>query len=208
MKRKLTALLLASILLLSLTGVAVAGYLESSQWGDASTDSVSGSVPAESDLSQSVSPALHAVVLSMLNHQGEADASPASWESLYNMLSMYGQLDERSEYEGDQLVLPAETVADYAAALVPNLAQLGQLPEELSDRLVFDESQDCYLVTCGEDSLSQIELTSAQPVDGGLCLTGSLVYQVDGTALAQFQAVLTPTDNMFGFQVSSLELTA
>jgi hypothetical protein len=186
----------------------VADHLDPVQTEEVTTDSFSGNVPAESDLSASISPVLHAVVLSALNHPDDTDVPVASWESLYNMLSMYGQLDERSEYEGEQLVLPAETVADYAAALVPDLAQLGQLPEELSDRLVFDESQDCYLVTCGDDSLSQIELTSAQPVDGGLCLTGSLVYQVDGTALAQFQAVLTPADNMFGFQVSALELTA
>jgi hypothetical protein len=207
MKKLLSALMLASLLILPLTSVAVADHLDPVQTEEVTTDSFSGNVPAESDLSASISPVLHAVVLSALNHP-DTDVPVASWESLYNMLSMYGQLDERSEYEDERLVLPAETVSDYASALVPNLSQLGELPEELSDRIVYDAERDCYLVTCGEDSLSQIQLDSTKSVDGGICLTGSLVYLVDGSALAQFEAVLTPVDNLFGFRVSSMEMVA
>lgn len=48
-----------------------------------------------------MTPALHAAILAMVNlGQRELDLSDpvAAWETLYNMLSLYGQMDDRSEY--------------------------------------------------------------------------------------------------------------
>ena len=48
---------------------------------------------------ESMSPALHALVLAMLNHDVkhfDLENSSLTWEGLYNMLSLYGQMDTRS----------------------------------------------------------------------------------------------------------------
>ena len=121
------------------------------------------------------------------------------------MLSLYGQLDERSEYVGEDLLLPRETVQDYAAAL-PMSGALGDLPDDLSDRMIYDASSDSYRVVCGNDSLAEIQLNQTVQANGTLRLAGRLVYVVDGSSLAQFQAVLQPTDSMFGYVITSMEL--
>ena len=41
---------------------------------------------------------------------------------------------------------------------------------------------------------------------GRLVLSGSLVYSVDGSVLTGFQAVLQPTDSLFGYQIETLSL--
>ena len=95
---------------------------------------------------------------------------------------------------------------DFSAALVPSFSQLGGLPEDLSDRLAYDEEIDSYLVTCGSDSLAQIQVTQLENQNGTLNVTGALVYLVDGSDLAQFRAVLAPRDNMFGYTIAEMEL--
>lgn len=63
------------------------------------------------------------------------------WNSLYYMLSLCGQMDERAELTDDMLILPAETVADYAGALFSNFDGLparpgvnGRVSYELAER--------------------------------------------------------------------------
>lgn len=173
-----------------------------------------GNVPAETDAAESMSPALHALVLALLNHDADRfafeDAS-LTWEVLYNMLSLYGQLDSRSVNERGELLLPEETVLDYAAALNCDLAApsglLGMPPANLRDRLNYDRASGCYTVVRGEDDLSQIRIDSFSPSGPGCTLTGSLVYQVNGRVLARFQADLTLRDNMFGYAVTGVRFT-
>ena len=168
-----------------------------------------GDSPAQTGAVDAMSPALHGVILAILHQEAavfDGTDPELGWEALYNMLSLYGQLDERSEYIGEDLVLPVETAADFAAAIVPSLSDLGAMPEELSDRMVYDPEIDSYLVTCGSDSLAQIQVEQQETRDGALHLSGALVYLVDGSELAQFQAVLAPRDNMFGYTVSQLEI--
>lgn len=170
-----------------------------------------GSVPAETDAAESMSPALHALVLAMLNHDVDSfafeDAS-LTWEILYNMLSLYGQLDSRSVTEQGRLLFPEETVLDYAAALACDLTgpsgRLGMPPANLRDRLNYDRTSGCYTVVCGEDDLSQLRVDSFTPSAKGYTLTGALVYQVDGQILARFRADLTLRDNMFGYAVTGI----
>ena len=170
-----------------------------------------GNVPAQTDPAESMSPALHALVLAMLNHDVDRfafeDAS-LTWEVLYNMLSLYGQLDSRSTTEQGGLLLPKETVLDYAAALDRGLTapsgMLGMPPASLQDRLNYDRASDCYTVVCGEDGLSQLQVDSFVPSAKGCTLTGSLVYQVNGRVLARFQADLAYRDNMFGYAVTGV----
>lgn len=216
MKKTLLTALAAVMLVVSAQGVILARAQEAVPAQNAQTQamqteegSLPGEVPAQSSAVDSMTPALHAVVLAMLNHEQavfDSGDPVLGWEALYNMLSLYGQLDERSDYVGEDLVLPVETVMDFSAALVPSFSQLGGLPGDLSDRLAYDEEIDSYLVTCGSDSLAQIQVTQLENQNGTLNVTGALVYLVDGSDLAQFRAVLAPRDNMFGYTIAGMEL--
>ena len=153
---------------------------------------VPGSVPAGSGMAESMAPALHGMVLAMLNREASA-FDPAdrelAWESLYNMLSLYGQMDSRSITEQGELFLEA----------------LGERPASLADRLRFDRRAGSYTLACGSDDLAQLQLFEVRPDGAGFQLTGALVYLVDGSELVRFQAGLQPQDTMFGCAVTSLQ---
>lgn len=211
MKKVLLTAVIASMLILPLGTVAMADHEQTSQpAGSPAAEYVPGGAPAQTGRTQAVTPALHGVVLAMLNH-GAEDFSPAdtalTWESLYNMLSLYGQLDSRSEYEDDWLVLPAETAMDYAAALNADLAQLGPMPAELADRLVYSAGDDSYRVACGTDDLVDFQVRSTTSASGRLVLSGALVSRADGSDLARFQAQLQTQDNLFGCVITSLRVS-
>lgn len=211
LKKLLVAALIAAFLILPVSSAApvqpeAASYPEQGYRP--------GNVPAQTDAAESMSPALHALVLALLNHDVDSfsfeDAS-LTWEILYNMLSLYGQLDTRSVTEQDELLLPEETVLDYAAALACNLTdasgRLGTPPANLRDRLNYDRASGCYTAVCGTDDLSQLQVDSLRSSGSGCTVTGSLVYQVDGRILARFQADLALRDNMFGYAVTGIHVT-
>ena len=209
-KKLLTAALIASMLILPVNSVSPADCEESPVPAQGQ-DYLPGDVPAETVPADAMSPALHALVLAMLNHDAGAfqlSDSELAWEALYNMLSLYGQLDSRSASDRGELLLPEETVRDYAAALGADLDELGALPAGIRDRLNYDNVSRCYVVVCGDDGLAQLQVEDIQSVSGELHLSGALVYTVDGEALARFQAVLCPRDSMFGYAVSQMSLTA
>ena len=155
-------------------------------------------------------PAIHGVVLAVLNHETSSftlDNGILAWEGLYNMLSLYGQLDSRSSSDNGELFLPEETVQDYASALEADVAALPALPAELWDRINYDNVSRCYVIFRGEDDQAGIQVDDTRCAGGDLILTGSLVSEVDGQVLTQFQAVLQPRDNMFGWAVTALTVT-
>lgn len=213
MKKLLLTAMIATLLIVPFQGVAMAENQETlSSETTVSQDSgfVPGEVPAQTDAVQSMTPAVHAMILAMFHYnltQFDYSNPQLGWETLYNMLSLYGQMDERSEYLNEQLVLPVETARDFSSAIFSSFDQLGALPADLSDRMVYDAEVDSYLVTCGSDTLAEIHLSnSSEAADGTLTLTGTLSYLVDGSDLAQFQATLQPRDNMFGYTITALEL--
>ena len=211
MKKILLTAMLAALLVLPLEGVALAENTapeqETSQGQQ--LDYVPGGVPAQTDLATSMSPAIHAMILAMTNHglaNYDATNTPLGWETLYNMLSLYGQMDERSEYLGEDLVLPVETAMDFSAALPTAVNGLGDLPQELSDRMTYESEIDSYRLACGNDNLAEVRVDAMDRQGDSLVLSGALTYLVDNTDLAQFQAVLEPRDNMFGYAIVQMEL--
>lgn len=199
-KRLLTAALITSMLILPVSSVGPANTGEA-------PDYLPGDVPAQTDAAESMSPALHALVLAMVNHDVKSfdfDDRALTWEGLYNMLSLYGQLDSRCDEENGELLLPEETVLDYAAVLGADADSLGQAPAALRDRLNYDNVSGSYVVVCGSDNLAQLRVDELTPSGGGYTLSGCLVYEVENRTLVRFRAVLRPQDNMFGFVVSSL----
>ena len=210
MKKLLTGAIAAVLLLLPLSGVAMAGHEEASQPPALGQEYVPGGVPAQLAASEAMAPALHGVVLAMMNH-GTASFNPddqaLAWESLYNMLSLYGQLDDRAENLGlDCLLLPTETVADYCAALDTRLSQLGALPGQLADRLTYEAGSGSYQVACGSNDQASFLIQDSRNVSGGVELSGALVSLVDGSELARFEASLETRDNMFGYAITGLTL--
>lgn len=207
MKKLLLTTLLAAMLLLPLGTTALADD-ETSAAQPGIEDYVPGDAPAQTDIS-SMLPAMHAVLLAMDN-QGvtsfAADEVSLSWEMLYNMLSMYGQMDERSFYEGERLILPSETVMDYSAALFELPPAVDTLPAELADRMTYDAGLDEYRLYCGSDDLSQVVIDSAEDLGGSVALSGRLVYLAEEETLCSFTAELTVCDNLFGYMLAELQV--
>lgn len=209
MKKRMLTALLAAVLVCSLAGVAQA---QSPEVLDAQETPVAelplmipGDAPAQVTADDVTTPALHGMLLAMLHYghtQFDRDNPVVCWEALYNVLSLYGQTDERSEYIGEELLIPAETAADFAAALVGNLDELGKLPAELSDRMVYDAAQESYRLVCGNDDLVELVLDSVSPT----AVDGRLVSLPDDAVLAAFHATLQPADNLFGYVITALEL--
>lgn len=209
MKKLLMTALITSLLVLPLGTVALADH-EETPAVSAAQEYIPGGVPAQLGAEQAMSPALHGVLLAMMNHKVDsfdANDTDLAWESLYNMLSLYGQLDERSEYQNsDTLLLLSETVRDYSAALDLNVDDLGPLPADLSDRITYDASSDSYEVVCGTNDQARFEIRENQDNGSSLTLSGALVYLADGSDLAQFEATLQPRDNMFGFAITGFTM--
>ena len=208
MKKIVTAALAAALLLIPFSAAATPDQVEIPLPPQV-VDYVPGTAPAEVTVAEAMTPAVHASMLALMNHQADRfDSSDRElvWETLYNMLSMYGQLDERAEYQGDYLLIPDETVADYAAALLPEPALLGAMPQFLSDRMSHDAATGSYLVVCGNDDLSTLNIQSAPLTNGQLLLSGTLVSEADGCETAAFQAVVQRADNLLGCELISMDL--
>ena len=205
MKKLLLTALLAVALLLPLGTTALAED-DTTAESEAVYLYVPGNAPAQTDVA-SMLPALHGVLLAMDN-QGmtsfTADDDLLSWEMLYNLLSMYGQMDSRAWFEEDVLVLPGEAVLDYSAAILPAPLSPADLPEELSDRMVYDPEFDEFRLYCGSDDLSQVVIDECVENPAGVSLSGRLVYLAEEETLLSFTAELTLHDNMFGYALTEL----
>lgn len=208
LKKLVTAALITSMLILPVNSAGPAGHEEASLPSQ-SQDYLPGDLPAQTGAEESMSPVLHAMLLAMLNHdvkRFDLSDSGLAWEGLYNMLSLYGQLDSRCDEKNGELFLPEETVRDYAAALDADLEALGELPADLRDRMNYDNVSRCYLLVCGEDDQVRVRMDSLRTERNALVLSGALADEMEGETLVRFQAVLQPRDNMFGYAVSALSI--
>lgn len=209
LKKILAAALITSMLILPVNSAGPASREEASLPAQAQ-DYLPGDIPAQTGAAESMSPVLHAMLLAMLNHDVGSFAlsdSELAWEGLYNMLSLYGQLDSRCDEKNGELFLPEETVRDYAAALDADFEALGELPAGLRDRMNYDNVSRCYLLICGADDQVRIQTNSLRTRGAALLLSGALVDEAEGDTLVRFEAVLQPRDNMFGYAVSALSIT-
>ena len=208
LKKMLLTLTAAAVLAVSIPFAAMAvNSGETALPAGDETVFVPGSIPAETGAVESMTHALHAGLLTLLHLGDDALTSDAGrWETVYNMLSLYGQLDERADSGDGLLTVPAETVLDFSAALPGGPVDLNTLPEELADRMTYLADQDSFRVVCGDDNLAEIRLDRSSVERDKLVLSGSLVYSVDDSVLTGFRAVLRPADNLFGYQIEALTL--
>lgn len=170
---------------------------------------VPGTVPAESGPMDGMIPPINALVLSMLEHDliYDENSDVFLWNSVYYMISLYGQMDSRAELTDDALILPTETLEDYASALFTNYCGLPQLPEQLMDRVSYDAQSDSYRLARGDAGLSETRLSVAHHLpDGSIQVEGELVALATEETLCSFSAILTANNSMFGYSISGLNI--
>ena len=209
MKKLLASLTILTILALPLGSAAFAEQQTPSI--DLSVEEVHGNIPAQADAAQAMYPAVHSLVLAMTENDLEyaPEDSEFLWTSLYYMLSLYGQMDERAEFTDDTMILPSEMVRDYAAALYPDVAQLPEIPTPISQRIAYFASDDSYHLARGDEALIQVTVDDTQTQDNGqVILSGRMTALEDGSTLYTFQSTLSPRDTMFGFIIDSLTISA
>ena len=207
MKKLLLTALIAAMMALPLGTVALADDETPVAVPQVNEAYVPGEAPAETSV-QFMVPALHAVLLAMENQDAAftTDNAALSWEMLYNLLSMYGQMDDRSVYDGEIMVLPSETVMDYSAALFPAPLTADTLPEALSDRITYNAESDEYRLYCGSDDLSEVVITNTRDLGGTMAVSGKLMFLAEEIELASFTASLAVADNLFGYTLVSLDV--
>ena len=209
MKKLLISLTLVATMLCSLGGMAYADNIKDLQGPAASVEFVPGSVPAESGQVEGMIPPVNALVLSMLENGLDYDESSDVflWNSVYYMISLYGQMDSRAELTDEALILPTETVEDYAAALFTNYQGLPELPAALSDRVTYDAASDSYCLARGDAGLSETVIEQvSQQADGAIQVSGTLIALEDESPLCGFTANLIANDSMFGYSISGLTI--
>ena len=205
MKKLVLSLTLFSLLTASLGGAAFAQSQQETSPA-LSVEEIHGSVPAQADASESMYPAVHALVLAMTENHLDYDPEDPEflWTSLYYMLSLYGQMDQRAELTDESLLLPGEVIQDYAAALYPDVSSLPEIPSSISSRIA-QAGNGVYRLARGDEGLSQVTVEpSIHLRDGTVVLNGALKSLEDGSTLRKFQVTLLPRDCMFGYIITDL----
>lgn len=208
MKKLLLTALIAAMMALPLGTVAMADDKPLAESPAELEVYVPGDAPAQNSV-QFMTPALHAVLLAMGNHDTLSFTTEdplISWEMLYNLLSMYGQMDDRAVYDGELMILPAETVLDFSAALFDSPLSPDTLPEELSDRITYQADCDEYRLYCGSDDLSEVVITNVHDLGDALAVSGKLMFVAEELELASFSATLAVSDNLFGYTLVGLDV--
>lgn len=168
-----------------------------------------GSVPADSALLDGIQLPIHALVLSMTEHEQCYDVNSPDfvWTALYYALSMYGEADDRAQLTHEALLLPSESVHDFARALFAKLKTLPPIPTQLADFVSCENSTDTYWLSLGDFAQTQLQSGELTPqADGSFLLTGTLTALEDAAPLCTFTVTLLENDTMFGFSVADVSL--
>lgn len=170
---------------------------------------LAGSVPADATLMDAIGLPIHALVLSMTEHEFAYDpqSAPFVWNALYYALSMYGEADDRAELTQDALLLPSESVDDFFRALFAGLDTLPALPEQMDGFVSYHSNSDMYRLALGDFALTQIRLGQLMAQENGtFTVDGTLTSPEDSAPLSSFRVTLTENDTMFGFSILDVSL--
>jgi len=168
-----------------------------------------GSVPADSALLDGIHLPIHALVLSMTEHDRQYNIQSPEfiWNALYYALSMYGVADDRAQLTQEALMLPSEAVHDFARALFAQVEELPQIPLSLHEFVSYETATDTYLLSLGDFAETQTLLGELSPQQNGVfLLNGTLTALEDNAPLCTFRATLLENDTMFGFSILDVSL--
>lgn len=208
MKKKLISILMIAVMLCSLGGLAYADNVKDLRARDG-VEFIPGTVPAQSAELDGMVPPVNALVLAMLEHDLAYDENSDVflWNSVYYMISLYGEMDSRAELTDDQLILPSETVEDYAAALFSNYSGLPELPEQMKDWVTYNAADDTYSLARGDAGLSETQILQVTQVgDGTVEVFGAVVALEDESQMCTFTATLNANQSMFGYSIAGLNI--
>ena len=169
-----------------------------------------GSVPANCALLDGIQLPIHALVLSMAEHEHCYDIHSPDfvWNALYYALSMYGEADDRAQLTPEALLLPSESVYDFAHALFAHLEALPPIPSLLTEFVSYENTTDTYCLSLGDFAETQPRLGKLTPqMDGFFLLDGTLTALEDDSPLCSFRITLLENDTMFGFSIVDVSLS-
>lgn len=162
---------------------------------------------------------IDSVIRCMLENNMSYDPSDPEffWTSLSYFVGAYGQNHTLAELTDSTITLPKKAVQEHAIALFADYDDLLPLPEDLSDRVTYDESTDSYTFSLGDIGLSTTELSDERMENGVLTLQANLLSTMDGSAIGTWKVTMTEntyadgiTDPIYLYSISSvtpLEIT-
>ena len=109
MKKRILSLTLVFLLTVGMGSAAFAQAMQEPP-ANVSAEEIWREAPAQTSLSQSMYPAVHALVMAMTENHLEYDPENSEflWTTLYYMLSLYGERDQRAELTDEALFFPGE----------------------------------------------------------------------------------------------------
>lgn len=216
MKKLIPVLLALCLLAAPMTAMVSAGnndlFVPPSTADEATVQDVAflaGCVPADSELTDAIALPIHALVLSMTEHDQCYDIQSPEfvWTGLYYALSMYGEADDRALLTQEALLLPSESVHDFARALFAQIEALPPIPLQLTDFVSYETTTDTYRLSLGDFAQTQPQLDKLTPqTDGSFILDGTLTALEDSAPLCSFRVTLLENDTMFGFSILDASL--
>ena len=209
MKKWMIALMMAALLIVPMGGIAYA-VGEGAPAAPVAGEFIPGDVPAQSGtMDAMVAPCqrpgdVHGGTGPGLQRPGMTCSCGTACTICS---SLCGQMDERAELTDDMLILPAETVADYAGALFSNFDGLPALPREMNGRVSYDWQNDTFRLARGDAGLTETRLGEITELGGGrVQVAGALVSLEDESVLCSFTVDLVRNNSMFGYAISGLDI--
>lgn len=170
-----------------------------------------GGVPASATALDAISLPIHGLATAMLeeNLPYDTDSDHFLWSALYHILVRYGTADERTEIREGMLILPSEVLYDFLSSFAFDRCDLPSIPFEWTERIQYDPFSDFYRITPYDPATDSIRvLNSYYSEQDLLILDAVLVSQPGNTVVSSVQVCLQPQDNLFGYCVTELCLSA
>ncbi len=140
------------------------------------------------------------------------------WTAMsYHLGANYDLNRDQITVGSDSLRVPRSVVSEYVEALFADFSELPEIPQELHDRISYDQATDSYQVAKGEASLTQLVLGPSNIMDDGSVLVSATLISLNEnrTPLSEWEIELIPNphlsttnDSAFHYSIISLELIA
>ena len=126
------------------------------------------------------------IMCSVENDIKYSSTDPLSfWMPMFYFVGLYGTDHELAQFENAELKIKASAVEEYASVLFNEFKELPALPEEMSSRITYDETDDTYILQTGDRGASHPVIDAAVMAnDGSYVVEASLMDSIDNTVIA------------------------
>lgn len=137
------------------------------------------------------------------------------WNAIYDFAGLYGSKHSLSKTTDTALVMPRQTVQEFAIALFSDYDDLLELPESCSDRIKYDAETDTYSFGLGDRGASKSEITCfTDNGDGSYSIDVALIGLDDNKIISsgKFKIVSNEyassiSDPLYNFSISGVDIT-